>query len=386
MKLSRLALLALIAATVSTGCRSAGLAPFSSPSSALPPRPSPKVAEVLAAHNSNAQKIKSFESHTSISVTSKVVFSTAVDGRIVMERPRNFKLAVKPVSGPDVADIGSNEAEYWFWVRAMDEKTRKAIYYCRHEDATTSEMAATLQPEWIVEALGFRVIPEDEMADMTIKPGKRGTIILTHHASTSSGLAFTRETVLSEATHQVLEHRIRSADNKLLAEAIVLGEPKQIPIRADATGSDDMVAVPTHLKLHWVQGGLTLDVRLSAQKVNTKFDDERRAELFVEPEPKGYERFNLASLASPNRGTTVRQTRPAPAPRVKLGEPTPIGADGARRTASDPLALGPDLAGSSTQPERLIDIPIPGPPDAPAPGAANGSAWSGSRFSGVVRE
>src|SRR5262245_20928447 len=108
MKLTRLALLAVLSATVSTGCRTAGLGTLRPPSPPpLPAQPSLKAAEVLKEHNENARRIQSFETRSSITVASGLM-KGAMEGRIVMERPRNFKLRVFPVAGGDVADIGSN--------------------------------------------------------------------------------------------------------------------------------------------------------------------------------------------------------------------------------------------------------------------------------------
>lgn len=387
MRFTRLAPLALLVAIVSGGCRAGGgLSTFNSPSPGLSARPAQKASELLAEHNRNAERIKSFEAKTAITVRSGL-FGGALDGGIVMERPRNFSLVLKSNAMGDVADIGSNDDEYWFWVRANDDKTKKAVYYCKHEDANTSEMAATLQPNWIIESLGFRVFPEAEMAEMTVKPGKQpGTLQITHHASTTSGISYTREIVLSESTHRIKELRILGEKMNPLAEAQILDDATQLSSSSpEASSSDELIYVPSHLKLKWTEGNLALDVRMKTPKVNFKMNDDRRQALFVEPERKGYERFNLASLADRSRGTTVRQTRPAPAPRVKLGEPTPVGADNARRTRNDPVALSADLTQPSSTAEEVVDVQLPSAPE-PEFMKATARGWRSSRIPPIVRE
>src|SRR5262249_24985526 len=152
---------------------------------------------------------------------------------------------------------------------------------------------------------GFRVIPEDEAEAITVKPGKEPrTLVLNHPAGVGTGLSRTyrRETVISETSHNVLERRIYGNDNQLLARAVVADQSYQA-VAAGADGKGGKVNVPTKVKLEWLQEKLTLEVTLNYPKVNTPFNDARRAELFVEPPlRKGYERLNLAELAGGGEG------------------------------------------------------------------------------------
>ena len=56
--------------------------------------------------------------------------------------------------------------------------------------------AVTFQPDWIKEAMGLRVIPEDEAADITVTSGEPGKLVLTHRPHKSSGKTYTRVTIL----------------------------------------------------------------------------------------------------------------------------------------------------------------------------------------------
>ena len=85
-----------------------------------------------------------------------------------MERPKNFKLEVSTQLN-SVADIGSNESEFWFWTAPGHAKAEKAIYYCNHEDLAKTPLPATLQPDWIIEAMSLRVITEEEADEIRVK-------------------------------------------------------------------------------------------------------------------------------------------------------------------------------------------------------------------------
>ncbi len=380
MKLMRLASLVLLAAFASAGCRTGGLGNLNPSSPTLPARTSMKASELLEEHNRNAEKIQTFKAKPAITVTDADNRSLRVDGYMVMERPRNFRLKLKaPVGFSEVADIGSNEEEFWFWMKQFEEKGKRAIYFSKYDESGENPLAATFQPDWIVEALGFRVIPDDEMAEMTVKPGREaGTLVLTHNSSAGSNVSFTREMVVSETTHRIKELRIYSADRKPLAQAIVYGDPRPIAIGASGSNADDKVYIPSRLKLEWYQGRTSLDVSLNSAEVNTEFSAEKRASYFVEPVRKGYERVNLADLPGMDKSrTTVRETRPAPAPRVRLGAPAPFGVDGAVRIPRDPVALS--QANATTE-----DVVGPLIPTAPDPefvrAGSSSSSWRSSRI------
>ena len=67
--------------------------------------------------------------------------------------------------------------------------------------------------------MGLRVIPEDEAADITVTSGEAGKLVLTHRPHKSSGKTYTRVTILDRATHQILEHRLLSGDQKTILAA-----------------------------------------------------------------------------------------------------------------------------------------------------------------------
>lgn len=377
MTLTRPASLVFLAAIALAGCRTGGVGSLNSPAPALPPRTTMKPAELLDEHNRNAAKLQSFRAKPAITITEAGSRSLRVDGSMVMERPRGFRLRLKaPVGLSDVADIGSNDEEFWFWVKQFDEKGKRAIYYCKYEDSEGSQLAATFQPDWIIEALGFRVIPEDEMAEMTVKPGREaGTVLLIHTSSPGAGVSFTREIVVSEATHRIKELRIYSSDHKPLAQAVITGEPRVVSVGGSEAGADDKVYYPSRLKLDWYQGQTSLDVSISSAEVNLAFTSENRANFFAEPVKKGYDRVNLADLpgAEKSQTTTVRETRPMPSPRVRLGPPAPIGVDDAARTQRDPVALSQATIGDEE------DVVGPAIPTAPDPNFVRSSATASSR-------
>jgi hypothetical protein len=378
MKPVRQAMLALLATLALAGCRTAGVGNLTRPEPIAPPS-SLSARELIAEHNRNAKRIQSFEARPSITIRSEQV-SGGVSGKLALERPRNFKLDIFHTGGK-VADLGSNDTEFWFW---MKDSKQRAIYYCDYDDLASGSLAATFQtfqPDWIIEAMGLRIIPDEEVDEITVKRGTEpGTLVLTHRPTRSGGQTFTRVTILDESTHQIKVHKLLSGDQKtLLAQATVTSGYQSVPITSDAVETGETVFVPRALKLDWVQEKLVLEVTLNQARAGKEgFKQSRREALFVEPKlGRGFERLNLAKQADTldPPATTVRETMPAPPTRVRLGEPTPLGLDDPKTMPRDPVARADDHPPRTALVEKYVGPRIPSPPESESVQAAATSGW-----------
>ena len=345
---SRHAALALGILLAASGCRTAGVGNLAARNRPCP-RATLTAAEVIREHNRTAERIESLEAHPSITVTSPDG-GGVVQGDMALERPRNFSLVLS--GGPSrmkMADIGSNDEEFWFWVK--DRSRTKEYYFCEYDETGKSPLATTLQPELIVEALGLRVIPEAEAAGCTIQPGPTpGTLALTYKPTKTQGETLTRMTILSESSRRIREHRVYSgegAGKTLLAQAVVKGY-QPVPLPSETGGSDEEVFLPSSLRIDWFQEKLSLDVTMSNPKVNTVFTQARRDALFVEPKPRGYTRVNLAERAGivDAQGQGQGSTRSAnharrPRPGSSCSNPRRSGPTGRRGPRMSPCRWPP---------------------------------------------
>ena len=368
----RLIPLALLAMLASSGCRTGGLGNLAGPAPQVAPRTTPEARRLLADHNRNAGRIETIDARPAMSVSVGGRWG-AVDGKLAMERPRNFKLDVEHASGK-VADIGSNDGEFWFWTKDSKDK---AVYFCNYDEDGGCPLAGGLQPDWITEALGVRVIPDEEMDEITVtRPKEPDTLVLTHRPTrTAAGEAVTRVTILSESTRRVKEYRLLTGDQKtILAKAVIKGYQTIAP----EDGSEP-VYFPQRLRLDWFREKLAMEATFPVDKtkVNKAFTETRRAALFVEP--TGFDRKDLARLSGVNPGqpTTVRESLPAPpAGGVRLGEPesSSAGADDEARKDRSPIALSADLPAMPSLSNEVVGAPIPRAPD-PAFQTAGANNW-----------
>ena len=374
--------LAALAMLAASGCRTAGVGNLSKQPSLFPTRTNESAAELLVEHNRNAGRVDSIMARPNITVTSRRMGIPA-SGKLALERPRNFKLELS-VGMSDVANIGSNDEKFWFWVKDSEEK---AVYYCDYDEDGTSPLGGSLQPDWITETLGMRVISDQESADMKVRPGvEPGTLVLSHEQTTSQGETVFKEIVINEQNHRIREHRVYAKDHKtLLAHARIAEYLEVAPSAPPSRLEDgpDKVYLPKKLKLEWLQERLSLEIQLSNVELNPVFDKARRDAIFVEPNFRGFKRLNLADRVRTQQpassSTTVRETMPAPAPRIKLSDPTPLGLDGARRTPRNPVEIVADLpANRPVEIEAVVGPTIPTVAE-PLPGSLdNRSGWRNS--------
>lgn len=383
-----------------TGCRAAG-------TGSLAPRSRPSLAHktfdldaFVAEHNRNAESIQSFEARSSITANSHR--SYGVDGRIAMERPRNFKLELSSF-GNTKGDIGSNDDEFWFWFTNNDDRS---IYWCKYADVPSSSLPVTYQPDWILEAMGLQTIPPQEASRIQVRDGvEPGTSILVFPVVRDRGEPYSREMIVGNT-----DHRIR--------RLIIFGErPRREPIAqatlgsyaaykssgAVATNPRDLDAsagangvaksyLPQELKLEWKRDQIALKVSLKQVQLN-QFDHTRSADLFVEPTTPGYQRRNLADLSQggrPARRLSTRETLPSPDPDdgIRLGHPTPAGED---EPPAPRVGMGRSLpapgssSGRTTRPtlDDLVGTPTPRPPSS---GVNPASTFSTAPSAAMSRE
>ncbi len=332
----------------------------------------------IAQHNKNAATIQSIQAQPGIAVAGRGGRQYRVGGRLALERPQDFRLQLTmPGGGKSVADIGSNDRGFWFWVD--EDKAEKQIFVCDHDQVGASPLAVTLQPEWIVEALGLREFSPEEARTINVKTeGRPGLLLLTQMRKDAKGQALTKEYVIDEASNQILEHRLWSGAKKELLASAVISEyqTKELspPAARDADPTDEpakiQVTLPKQFRLTWTKENFKLDVNMTNARINPKFPDNQRADLFTEPKLAGVQRVDLAKLGEPAGrapGASSRMYESMPRPRsggIRLGQPEAptVGVEGAYRRPGNP---GPSPLAADIAPLRadgrvaVVGAPIP---------------------------
>jgi hypothetical protein len=124
--------------------------PFQRNASVPPPvSTSARPEQMVAYLNQNAHDVHSVQ-FTDVRIQVKQgVKSFGLPAMVHYEKPKNFRLTAEAV-GSSQADIGSNDKEFWFWVKQESAN----LYRCSYEDLPRlRNVQLPLQPDWIAEGL-----------------------------------------------------------------------------------------------------------------------------------------------------------------------------------------------------------------------------------------
>ncbi|MBX6313584.1 MAG: hypothetical protein IRY99_11810, partial [Isosphaeraceae bacterium] len=370
-----LALLALAAA----GCR-AGVGGFARPVAPPINRNALTAQEVVEQINRNARAVHSLQVLSDVRVRATSL-KAPVRGMIAMRRPRDFRLQMRTTMGnSDIADLGSNDRSFWFWMADNKERTVFVGEYDENGNPPP-DVPLTFQPDWIVEAMGLRIIPESEIPAITVRRGPQRELILTQKRQSGNGQPYVKYWIVDEATKLVREHQLWSADQRYMLALAKIDSPYQA-VQVPAADGEGKVSVlfPRSMRLKFVREDFELWVSFGQPTINLAFEGEL-ADLFTEPPFEGYARVPLGSGRLPGRSmagpTRSYQTKPPPASDseptagptdevspARLGDPIPIGTDGASLRWSDPMPLEADLPGpepgpSGSRAESVLGARIP---------------------------
>lgn len=374
------ALLALSVGLAVPGCRMGAAGNLAPPTPASPPAAAMTKAQVIERINRNARLVESLKSkRLSVNINVADRESHSVDGKMALERPRNFKLELYSARGKE-ADIGSNDKGFWFWTRPGPGQP-KEIFVCDYDATGKSPLEGPLQPDWIIESLGLREISEDEAAGITIEPTNSpdgDTVALAQSFRGGSGATYKKVTLVDKSSGLVRENRLYriDKDRKTPLATAVVSDSQRVSLPADeakAPGAPRSVVLPSKVKLAWytpdrqnpdIPQKLEIDVRLlGPPELNKPVPHE----LFEEYTYKGLVRvplnepFGIAKSPS----TEIRETRPAPRTGVQLGEPDAAEGrpDDSAQDNGPPVALSGDLPPISSLKDTLVAAPLPTAPE-----------------------
>ncbi len=289
--------LALLAALVglAAGCNSMRFnfaRPGEHPESGKPAPPgTPSVAGVVAYLNDNARRVETLQV-TSLEVTAaQGAERINLRGKMVAHKPRGFRMSLDgPLGFTQVADLGSNDKEFWFWIKAAPgSKQVPYQYYCSYQDLERGVqfLPIPFQPEWLMEVLGLGPYGPPERYQIE-RDDKTPTLRLVERTRSPQGGAVRKVIVMKaretrapepQVTHHLL---IDDATNREICSAVIT----QTMIDP-ATGA----ILPRKLDLNWRQENATLSLFIDKAAVNVPLQPQ----AFVRTPLKGVQSFNLAT-------------------------------------------------------------------------------------------
>lgn len=271
------------------GCASWAKKDFDNPQDQAPLTTEvPQPMQLVNYLNQEAYKLQTIDAgELDIRSTVKGRSVPRVSGWVVCDKPRNFRMMAKHTIGGPQVDFGSNENEFWFWIK----EGPPYLFHCAHEDFQRGvEMPFPVQPDWVLEALGMAEY--DPEATYTVEV--RGRTLELSEDRTLFGQAVKKVTIFNAVTvdapePQVIGHVVKRPDGTILSAATI----REVGQYFDPT-SGQQVIYPKVVQLSWPSEELTMELELDEVVVNEPLTPRRTASLFSRPQMRDIPDYNLA--------------------------------------------------------------------------------------------
>ncbi|MDA0658279.1 MAG: hypothetical protein O3C60_05500 [Planctomycetota bacterium] len=175
--------------------------------------PNASLEQVLAVINLPAATVRQLRS---VGARLTVDNAPTLSAEIALERPRRLhitaKLNVSLSSEPEV-DLGSNDGQYWMWVRREE-----VIYTGRHDETMTGAAGQFLPvpPVWIMDALGLLEVAAQDVESGPSRSGSDRLVLQTR----MPGRPDLRRTIEIDAVRGlVLTQHLYDQNGRLLVSA-----------------------------------------------------------------------------------------------------------------------------------------------------------------------
>ncbi|HLJ92770.1 MAG TPA: hypothetical protein VKU02_06190 [Gemmataceae bacterium] len=250
----------------------------------LPTDKLPTAMELVTRQNTNARQIPSFIcTHLELDCESGGQSIHIPDGKLACQKPRNFCLQAEVLGRPE-ALIGSNQDEFWYWVKRGDPY----LIHCSYQDLANGgvRLPFPFQPEWVIEALGMSEYDMDP-AQYVVQPNGR-TIQLIQTTRNLQGQPVRKVTEFNPTNLRVAAHILQSASGKEICRAQIddmhdLGRgivlPRKIAFTYPAEG----------FKMKMLLGQRASDINIYQQ-----LSPQQAELLFRRPNLSGVQNYDLA--------------------------------------------------------------------------------------------
>ncbi|HMC88951.1 MAG TPA: hypothetical protein VKI17_05365 [Gemmataceae bacterium] len=253
------------------------------------PLENPTTADLVAYMNRNSQQISSVQCNLMSLDCRYGIQEFSIPSMMVCQKPArpgagpNFRLVAKAV-GSEEADIGSNEQEFWYWLKRNNPPY---LVHCSYQDmARGVKIPFPFQPEWVIEALGMG----DYGSPESYKPlvARRATYELVKE-TTVQGQPVQKVTVFNKqpSQAQIAGHILRDARGNVICSA-------RIVETANVSG----VLLPRKIVFSYPAEKIELKLKLFDDPrdvlLNQQYEAEQAQKLFTRPLLTGVQSYDLA--------------------------------------------------------------------------------------------
>ena len=229
--------------------------------------------------NKNAVPIQTIESdNVDITVTQNGQ-PFGLSGKMAMQKNRNFRL-IASAMGNTEADLGSNNQEFWFWMKRNDPPD---LFFCAYNDLPQAQVKLPLQPDWIAEALCVQELNPEEYQKVQSSNG-----IELRKQINYQGEQLIKGVVVATSGRnagRVVMHRLMRTNGTEIWRAEIIDYQLEKDI--------GKYVVPYQVKISCPDQKITIEMKIKNCKVNQL---QNNPALFTRP--PGYRAHDIAKLQS----------------------------------------------------------------------------------------
>jgi hypothetical protein len=248
-----------------------------------PPPVRPTVPQLVTYLNDSAARVQAVQSNQVAIDCKQGHQSVGLDGQLVCQKPRNFRLKAKLLGQPGV-DIGSNGNEFWYWI---SKDNPPYVYHCSYDDlARGVNIPFPFQPDMIVAALGMAEYDPNGQYELKEYPQY---LELIQAARSAQGQPVQKVTVFNRnkaapGRPQVLHHILKDERGNLICKATIQ------EVELDRTTN---AVLPRKITLVWP--AQRVEMRLTLYDIRSvQINPDRAARLFQRSDLSNLQSYDLA--------------------------------------------------------------------------------------------
>ncbi|MBL8855890.1 MAG: hypothetical protein JNK57_18115 [Planctomycetaceae bacterium] len=244
----------------------------------------PQVGDLFTTVNRRTQNVRQLQAETTVGISG---VPAKLSGSLLVERPNRLRLKVSPLGMDSLgADIGSNEQQFWVWVKSGGVMAESVLMFANHQEYAQSQVATVmpLEPRWITDALGLITFESTGQYQGPVTRSD-GRLEIRGQEPTSRGMQ--ASTMVFDPKTGLLKQKALYDSQGQLIGYCDIGEYQYFP-EVDA-------AIPTSMTLNFRPGtdiASTATIQLSNIRLNGLYVDSNTA--WSMPNPVGIQRVDLS--------------------------------------------------------------------------------------------
>jgi hypothetical protein len=180
----------------------------------------------------------------------------SVDGVVSYQKPRNFRMKAVSLGMGTVADLGSNDREFWF---RFKQDASQALYHCSYEALPQLQnLRLPVHPDWIAEAMCVQELGDPQRYQ--VRYTDRYADLYTQTTSLQGQQLTKIITVYLTGPHQgrIAAIWLRTPQGQDIWSAEI----------SDYQAAQNGIVVPKRIKLRSVADKSQIELRLAGTKIN----------------------------------------------------------------------------------------------------------------------